>query len=63
MLEILELHEAGCECAWLRFMVLHIHESYGFASNKETITVMFEINATCIAQTKSEFIKVTKIML
>ena len=55
--EILALHEAGRECAWLRSLIQHIHESCGLVSNKGTPTVLFEDNAACIAQMKSGYIK------
>ena len=55
--EILALHEAGHECAWLRSLIQYIHKSCGFISNKGTPTVLFKDNAACIAQMKSGYIK------
>ena len=34
-LEILALYEAGHECAWLRSLIQHIHESCGLVPNKK----------------------------
>ena len=48
--EILTIHEANCECIWLRFMIQHIRESSGLFSIKSDSTILFEDNVACIAQ-------------
>ena len=55
--EILAMHEASRECVWLRSMIQHIRESCGLSSIKNIPTVLYEDNATCIAQIKGGYIK------
>ena len=55
--EILAMHEASRECVWLRSMIQHIRESCGLSSIKNNPTVLYEDNATCIAQIKGGYIK------
>ena len=55
--EILALHEASCECIWLRSMIQHIQESCGLPFSKDNPTTLFEDNAACIAQVKGGYIK------
>ena len=50
--EILAIHEASCECVWLRSMIQHIQETCGLPSIRGNATVLHEDNATCIAQIK-----------
>ena len=47
--EILAIHEASCECIWLRSMIQHIRESCGLSSIKDDPTILFEYNVACIA--------------
>ena len=55
--EILAIHEASCECVWLRSMIQHIQETCGLPSIRGNATKLHEDNATCIAQIKGGFIK------
>ncbi|KAF8106027.1 hypothetical protein N665_0148s0015 [Sinapis alba] len=55
--EILAIHEASCECAWLRSMTQHIRVDCGMSEGKDASTIMYEDNATCIAQLKDAYIK------
>ena len=55
--EILALHEASCECKWLRSIIQHIQESCGLPFSKDNRTILFEDNAACIAQIKGGYIK------
>ena len=55
--EILAIHEASRECVWLRSMIQHIRESCGLSSIKNNPIVLYEDNATCIAQIKGGYIK------
>ena len=48
--EILAIHEASCECIWLRSMIQHIRESCGLSSIKGDPKILFEDNVECIAQ-------------
>ena len=54
---ILAIHEASRECVWLRSMIRHIQESCGLPSIKSKPTVLYEDNASCIAQVKEGSIK------
>ena len=47
--EILTIHEASRECIWLRSMIHHIQESCGLSFVKDKPTILFEVNAACIA--------------
>ena len=55
--EILPIHEASRKCVWLRSIVHHIQEDCGIYAGKKTPTIMYEDNATCIAQLKDGYIK------
>ncbi|KAK9141659.1 hypothetical protein Syun_011059 [Stephania yunnanensis] len=55
--EVFAIHEASRECVWLRNMIEHIQESYGLPSIKDSPTILYEDNATCIAQLSEGFIK------
>nr|CAN64975.1 hypothetical protein VITISV_027842 [Vitis vinifera] len=50
--EILAIHEASCECIWLRSMIQHIQESCGLPSIRGNATKLHEDNVACIAQIK-----------
>ena len=58
--EIIVIHEASRECIWLRSVIHHIQESCGLSSIKDKSTILFEDNATCIAQIKGGYIKVDR---
>ena len=55
--EILTIHEASCECIWLRSMIQHIQETCGLPSIRGSATKLHEDNVACIAQIKGGFIK------
>ena len=55
--EILAIHEASRECAWLRSMTQHIRVDCGMSEGKDAPTIMYEDNAACIAQLKDGYIK------
>ena len=55
--KILALHEASCECIWLKSMIQHIQESCDLPFSKDNPTTLFEDNAACIAQIKGGYIK------
>ena len=55
--EILAIHEANCECVWLRSMIQHIQETSGLPSIRGNATTLYEDNVACIAQIKGRFIK------
>ena len=59
-LEILIIHEASCECIWLRSMIQHIRESCGLSSIKGDPKILFEDNIACIAQITRGYIKEDK---
>ena len=48
--KILIIHEASCECIWLRSMIQYIQEFCGLSSIKDDPTILFKDNAACIAQ-------------
>ena len=50
--EIIVIHEASCECIWLRSMIHHIQELCGLFSVKDKSIILFEDNAACIGQIK-----------
>ena len=47
-LEILAIHEASCECIWLKSMIQHIRELCGLFFIQGDLTILFEDNAACI---------------
>ncbi|XP_074306298.1 secreted RxLR effector protein 161-like [Silene latifolia] len=53
--QILAIHEASRECVWLRSVIQHIREDCGLSFQKEAPTVLYEDNATCIAQLKEGY--------
>ena len=55
--EILALHEASCECFWLREVMEHIRSTSGLTSVVDFPTTIFEDNAACIEQLKKGYIK------
>ena len=55
--EILAIHEASCECIWLRSMIQHIRKSWGLSSIKGDPTILFEDNVACITQITGGYIK------
>jgi hypothetical protein len=55
-LEIIALYEASRECAWLHKMIDHIQKSYGIGAIESSI-IIFEDNATCVAQIQTGYIK------
>ena len=55
--EILTIHEASCECIWLRSMIQHIQETCGLPSIRGSATKLHEDNVACIVQIKWGFIK------
>ena len=55
--KILAIHEASCECIWLRSMIQHIRESCGLSSIKGDPTILFEDNVACITQITRGYIK------
>jgi hypothetical protein len=59
-LEIIEIYEASRECIWLRSIIQHIKEKYGFLTIENTPTIFFEDNATCITQLRGGYIKEDK---
>jgi hypothetical protein len=54
--KIISLYEATGECAWLRRMTNHIQKSCGFGTSN-TPSVIYEDNATCVAQMEMSYIK------
>ena len=55
--KILAIHEASCECIWLRSMIQHIRESCGLSCIKGDLTIFFEDNVAWIAWIKWCYIK------
>ena len=55
--EIIAIHEVSCECVWLRLVIQHIHENCGLSSIKNSPTILYEDNATCITQIRGGYIK------
>ena len=55
--DILAIHEASRESVWLRSMTNHIRVDCGMTEGKDAPTVMYEDNASCIAQFKDGYIK------
>jgi hypothetical protein len=54
--EIIALYEASQECVWLRRVVGHILKSCEIGS-LDAPTIIFEDNASCVAQMESGYIK------
>jgi hypothetical protein len=54
--EIIALFEASRECVWLRRIINHIEQSCGIDSS-ESPTIIYEDNASCIAQMQTGYIK------
>jgi hypothetical protein len=54
--EIIALYEASRECVWLRRVISHIQSSCGIHSI-ESPTIIYEDNATCVAQMQQGYIK------
>ncbi|XP_047335756.1 secreted RxLR effector protein 161-like [Impatiens glandulifera] len=55
--EIIAIYETSRECVWLRSIIHYIRESCGLSVNKNSPTILYEDNASCIAQLKGEYIK------
>ncbi|KAL0307095.1 UNVERIFIED_CONTAM: hypothetical protein Sradi_6126800 [Sesamum radiatum] len=55
--EIIAIHEASRECVWLRSMIQHILGTCELSLEKTIPTILYEDNATCIAQLKEVYIK------
>ena len=55
--EILAIHEASCECIWVRSMIQHIRELCGLSLIKGDLTILFEDSTACIAQIIWGYIK------
>ena len=56
-MKILAIHEDSRECVWLRPVTQYIHVTCGLSSSRETLTILYEDNTTCIAQLKGGYIK------
>jgi hypothetical protein len=56
-LEIIVIHEASRECIWLRSLIQHIREKCGLSIIKDSPTILYENNVTCITQIKGGYIK------
>ena len=54
--EIIALYEAARECVWLRRMINHIQKSCGM-NNVDTLTIIYEDNAACVAQMHMGYVK------
>jgi hypothetical protein len=54
--EIIPLYEATRECAWLRRVINHIYVLCGIELVGSS-TIIYEDNATCIAQIQSGYVK------
>ena len=50
--EIIALHEASCECVWLRSVVHHVRNACGLPLITSIPTTIYEDNAACIEQIK-----------
>ncbi|KAL0389121.1 UNVERIFIED_CONTAM: hypothetical protein Scaly_0269200 [Sesamum calycinum] len=55
--ELIALYEVGRECVWLRSLIHYVYESCGLEPIEKSPTVIYEDNATCIAQIKDGYIK------
>jgi hypothetical protein len=55
-LEIIVLYKASRECACLCRMIDYIQKSYGIGAI-ESPTIIYEDNATCVAQMQTGYIK------
>ncbi|KAJ0623327.1 putative RNA-directed DNA polymerase [Helianthus annuus] len=55
--ELIALYDAGRECVWLRSMINYIQEACGFEQIKKEPTIIYEDNASCIAQIRESYIK------
>jgi hypothetical protein len=54
--EIITLYDASYECDWLYRMINHIQKLCGIGAI-ESPTIMYEDNATCVAQMQTGYIK------
>ena len=45
------------ECFWLRLVIQHICENYGLSSIKNSPTILYEDNDTCITQIRGGYMK------
>ena len=55
--ELLALHEASREGAWLRPLIQHEQKSYGLSSRRIKTTIIYEDSTTCIVELKESYIK------
>ncbi|KAL0741566.1 hypothetical protein Bca4012_083079 [Brassica carinata] len=55
--EILAIHETSLESVWLRSMTQHVRVICGMTKDRDPPTVLYEDNASCIAQLKDGYIK------
>ena len=55
--EIIAFYEAGKECVWLRSVISHIQNSCQMTPVNNSPTVIYEDNASCIAQVRGGYIK------
>ena len=55
--EIIAIHEASCECVWLRSVIQHIRENCGLSSIINSPTILYKDNVACITQIRGDYIK------
>ena len=55
--EIIAIHEASCECVWLRLVIQHIRENYGLSSIINSPMILCKDNAACITQIRGGYMK------
>ena len=55
--KIIALYEASKECVWLRSIISHIKNSCQMTPINNSLTVIYEDNAICIAQVRGGYIK------
>ena len=58
--EIIALYEARKECAWLKSVISHIHNSCQLTLVIDSLTIIYEDNVACVAQVRGGFIKGNK---
>ena len=55
--EIISLYETGKECVWLRSAISHIQSICQMTPINNSPTIIYEDNATCVAQIRGGYIK------
>lgn len=55
-IEVIALHEASHECAWLKSTTQHIRATSDLPTTDDLI-ILYEDNVSCVAQIKERFIK------